>query len=88
MDVTSLGLGMIPANLLNPAAGHLSAAVPEIRRMLQIRKASRAEEEQFAAAPNTLLCWGFGVFLPSLSSVEEIKPLYVMKRNGGTRGSF
>jgi hypothetical protein len=85
MDMTSLGLGMIPANLLNPAAGHLSAAVPEIRRMLKIRKASRAEEEQFAAAPNTLLCWGFGVFWSSLSSAEEIKPLYVIRKG---RGSF
>jgi hypothetical protein len=77
--------GMSPVSLLDAAASHVSATVTEIGRTVCIRKASRAEQEEFTAspspAPNTPASNGFS---PSLRSVEEIKPLHQKKASSAS----
>lgn len=56
--------GMSPVSLLDAAASHVSSTVTEIGKLVLVRKATRAEQEQFVA-PNT------NAFSPSLRSVDE-----------------
>jgi protein SPA2 len=66
--------GMSPVSLLDAAASHVSLTITEIGRTVCIRKASKAEQDQFSyvavpgpsgAAPNG--------FSPVLRSVEEMR---------------
>jgi len=70
--------GMSPVSLLDAAASHVSATVTEIARTVCIRKASRAEQEEFATSPavNASATNGFS---PSLRAVDEIKPAHQKK---------
>ncbi|KAL1681811.1 hypothetical protein EV122DRAFT_260348 [Schizophyllum commune] len=59
--------GMSPVSLLDAAASHVSATVTELARTVLIRRATKQEQEQFAAAsPPTR-----NAFSPMLRSVEE-----------------
>lgn len=66
--------GMAPVSLLDAAASHVSATVTEIGKTIFIRKATKAEQEQFAynqyTAPSTSATGGF---TPSLRTLEEAR---------------
>ena len=66
---TSLGLS--PVSLLDAAAGHVSAAVTELGRVVLLRRATRAEQEQFAPSSTGAATTGF---TPGLRTVEEVRP--------------
>lgn len=66
--------GMSPVSLLDAAASHVSVTITEMGKAVQIRRATKAEQEKFAipqhspsSAPVT------GGFAPSLRSVDENK---------------
>lgn len=59
--------GMSPVSLLDAAASHVSATITDISRIICIRKATRAEQEEFpvpSLAPQPP---------PSLRSIEELR---------------
>ncbi|KAF8972886.1 hypothetical protein BDZ97DRAFT_636030 [Flammula alnicola] len=66
--------GMSPVSLLDAAASHVSVTITEIGRTICIRKATKAEQEQYAyttyAGPPASALDGFS---PSLRSVEETR---------------
>jgi hypothetical protein len=66
---TSLGLS--PVSLLDAAASHVSAAVTELGRVVLLRRASKAEQEQFAPSSTASATNGF---TPGLRTVEEARP--------------
>jgi hypothetical protein len=66
---TSLGLS--PVSLLDAAASHVSAAVTELGRVVLLRRATKAEQEQFA--PSTAGT-ATNSFTPGLRTVEEVRP--------------
>ena len=66
---TSLGLS--PVSLLDAAASHVSAAVTELGRVVLLRRATKAEQEQFAPTSTGTATNGF---TPGLRTVEEIRP--------------
>lgn len=59
--------GMSPVSLLDAAASHVSASVTDLGKTVYMRRATKAEQEQFAyvAASSS------GGFAPSLRSVDE-----------------
>lgn len=59
--------GMSPVSLLDAAASHVSTTVTEISRIIYIRKATRAEQEEFSVPPLT------SQPPPSLRSIEELR---------------
>ena len=59
--------GMSPVSLLDAAASHVSSTVTEIGKLVLVRKATRAEQDQFIS-PSTSATNGFS---PSLRSVDE-----------------
>ncbi|KAL6304991.1 hypothetical protein BKA93DRAFT_731941 [Sparassis latifolia] len=63
--------GMSPVSLLDAAASHVSATVTEIGKTVCIRKATRAEQEQFP--PPTTSTSATNGFTPSLRSVDEYR---------------
>jgi hypothetical protein len=71
----AMSAGMSPVSLVDAAASHVAATVTEAGRMLCIRKATKAEQEQFAAVASG----GFGSgattttngFVPALRTVDE-----------------
>jgi protein SPA2 len=63
--------GMSPVSLLDAAASHVSSTVTEIGKTVCIRKATKAEQDQFAPLPVTSPPLASNGFLPSLRSVEE-----------------
>lgn len=67
--------GMSPVSLLDAAASHVSATVTEIGRTVCIRKATRAEQEDYAtpSSANTSATNGYS---PALRAVDEIKPAH------------
>lgn len=65
-------MGMSPVSLLDAAASHLSATVTDIGKTIFIRKASKAEQDQFMSSV-VGSAFGTGTFSPSLRSIEEIK---------------
>lgn len=66
---TSLGLS--PVSLLDAAASHVSAAVTELGRVVLLRRATKAEQEQFAPSSTGTATNGF---TPGLRTVEEVRP--------------
>ncbi|KAI0363111.1 hypothetical protein BV20DRAFT_204698 [Pilatotrama ljubarskyi] len=63
--------GMAPVSLLDAAASHVSATVTEIGKTIHIRRATKAEQEQFA--PATAATTATNGYAPSLRSVEELR---------------
>ncbi|KZT69736.1 hypothetical protein DAEQUDRAFT_765322 [Daedalea quercina L-15889] len=59
--------GMSPVSLLDAAASHVSSTVTEIGKLILVRKATRAEQDQFVP-PSTSATNGFS---PALRSVDE-----------------
>jgi len=82
--------GLSPVSLLDAAASHVSATITELARTILIRKANKAEQDQFssisgASAPAT------GGFSPSLRSVDEVRSSHQRKGSavsGSGRGRF
>ncbi|KAG6884997.1 hypothetical protein C0993_006648 [Termitomyces sp. T159_Od127] len=70
--------GLSPVSLLDAAASHVSITVTEIGRTLCIRKATKAEQEQYAQPPYPSVT-STSAFNPSLRSVEENKPSHQRK---------
>lgn len=70
-------MGMSPVSLLDAASSHLSAAVTELGKTIQIRKATKAEQDQFEASltSNASQSPSFGGsgFVPTLRSIGEIR---------------
>jgi protein SPA2 len=68
-------MGMSPVSLLDAAASHLSAAVTELGKMVLIRKATKAEQDQFEASltSNSNASFGANGFVPTLRSIDEIR---------------
>ncbi|KAI0338375.1 hypothetical protein BDW22DRAFT_709598 [Trametopsis cervina] len=66
--------GMSPVSLLDAAASHVSATVTEIAKTVLVRKATRAEQDQFTptSPPPTSNSYT-STFAPSLRSVDEMK---------------
>ncbi|KAF8588869.1 hypothetical protein K439DRAFT_1384048 [Ramaria rubella] len=60
-------LGMSPVSLLDAAASHVSSAVTEIGKTIQVRKATKAEQESFSSptSPST------SGYAPALRAVDE-----------------
>lgn len=68
--------GMAPVSLLDAAASHVSATVTEIGRAVGIRKATRAEQDDFASAFGTgpgPVASATNGYSPGLRSVDEGK---------------
>lgn len=64
--------GLSPVSLLDAAASHVSAAITELGRVVLLRRASKAEQEQFVPLPsNGAASNGFS---PGLRTVEEGRP--------------
>lgn len=61
--------GMSPVSLLDAAASHVSLTVTEIGKTVSVRKATRAEQEQFTPASATAT--SSNGYVPSLRSVDE-----------------
>lgn len=80
--------GMSPVSLLDAAASHVSATVTEIGRTLCIRKATKAEQDQFSSMPYSSPASATNGFSPSLRSVDEGKSSYQRKSSATTRGRF
>jgi protein SPA2 len=76
--------GMSPVSLLDAAASHVAATITEAGRTLCIRKATKAEQEQFAApsAVGYLSAVATNGFVPALRTVEEGRSLHT--REGST----
>ena len=66
---TSLGLS--PVSLLDAAASHISAAVTELGRVVLLRRATKAEQDQFTPSSTRTATNGF---TPGLRTVEEVRP--------------
>ncbi|KAI9449387.1 hypothetical protein F5148DRAFT_1247904 [Russula earlei] len=62
--------GLSPVSLLDAAASHLSAAVTELGRVVLLRRATKAEQEQFAPSSAGTATNGF---TPGLRTVEEVR---------------
>jgi protein SPA2 len=80
--------GMSPVSLLDAAASHVSATVTEIGRTLCIRKATKAEQDQFSPMLYSSSATATNGFSPSLRSVEEARPSHQRKGSAASRGRF
>lgn len=70
--------GLSPVSLLDAAASHVSAAITELGRVVLLRRASKAEQEQFVPLPsNGAASNGFS---PGLRTVEEGRPSVAHQR--------
>ncbi|OJA12851.1 hypothetical protein AZE42_02429 [Rhizopogon vesiculosus] len=66
--------GMSPVSLLDAAASHVSVTLTEIAKMIYIRKASRAEQEEFLPTSSSgSLSYASG------RSTEDMRPVYKRK---------
>ena len=76
--------GMSPVSLLDAAASHVSLTITEIGKTVCIRKATKAEQEQFAPLqiPSSPPTSSLG-YMPSLRTVEENR----VSHQRGTSGS-
>lgn len=63
--------GMSPVSLLDAAASHVAATVTDIGKLIFIRKATRAEQEQFASSLYSPAPSATNGFAPSLRPVNE-----------------
>jgi hypothetical protein len=80
--------GMSPVSLLDAAASHVSATITEIGRTLCIRKATKAEQDQFSHPPHSSSATATNGFSPSLRSVDEIRSSHQRKGSATSRGRF
>jgi protein SPA2 len=69
--------GLSPVSLLDAAASHVSAAVTELGRVVLLRRATKAEQEQFAPSSVGM---GTNGFTPGLRTVEEARPSVAHQR--------
>ena len=69
--------GLSPVSLLDAAASHVSAAVTELGRVVLLRRATKAEKEQFAPSSSGTATNGFS---PGLRTVEEVRPSVTHQR--------
>ncbi|KAH9889560.1 hypothetical protein C8Q73DRAFT_766336 [Cubamyces lactineus] len=76
--------GMSPVSLLDAAASHVSATVTEIGKTIHMRKATKAEQEQFASTAGTGSSATNG-YTPSLRSVDELRSNH--QRSGSSTSS-
>jgi protein SPA2 len=66
--------GMAPVSLLDAAASHVSATMTEIGKTVSVRKATKAEQEQFAAtSPPLPQAPARTSYSPALRTVEEMR---------------
>ncbi|KAF8070406.1 hypothetical protein FPV67DRAFT_1017824 [Lyophyllum atratum] len=82
--------GMSPVSLLDAAASHVSATITEIGRTVCIRKATKAEQDQFSQASYSSATATSG-FSPSLRSVDEVRSSHQRKGSSNSissRGRF
>ncbi|KAJ3867975.1 hypothetical protein EV359DRAFT_70843 [Lentinula novae-zelandiae] len=63
--------GMSPVSLLDAAASHVAATITDIGKLIYIRKATKAEQEQFASSTYSPGPSATNGFTPSLRSVNE-----------------
>jgi len=63
-------LGMSPVSLLDAAASHVSSTITEIGKTIHIRKATKAEQENFVG-PSSPVMSSMSGYTPQLRSVEE-----------------
>ncbi|KAH9846801.1 hypothetical protein C2E23DRAFT_851461 [Lenzites betulinus] len=75
--------GMSPVSLLDAATSHVSATVTEIGKTIHIRKATKAEQEQFAPATNGNTATNG--YAPSLRAVDELRSAH--QRSGSSNSS-
>lgn len=78
--------GMSPVSLLDAAASHVSATITEITKMVMVRKATKAEQDQFTSPPYTPSATATNGFSPSLRSVVE-KEAHHRKNSSAFSGS-
>lgn len=76
-------MGMSPVSLLDAASSHLSATITELGKTVAIRKASKAEQEQFEASSGSS-SYGSNGFVPTLRSIGEIRSSSSHQRAGSS----
>jgi protein SPA2 len=64
-------LGMSPVSLLDAAASHVSSAITEIGKTVQVRKATRAEQDSFNTPTSPMGMNATNGYAPTLRSVNE-----------------
>lgn len=64
-------LGMSPVSLLDAAASHVSSAVTEIAKTIQVRKATKAEQDSFNTPLSPTGMNATNGYAPALRSVSE-----------------
>lgn len=79
--------GLSPVSLLDAAASHLSVTITEICKTVCIRKATKAEQDQFSSAPYTPSATATNGFSPALRSVEE-KAVHQRKASAASTSSY
>lgn len=72
--------GLSPVSLLDAAASHVSSTMTDLCRTVSLRKATKAEQEQFQAAQYSPGATATNGYTPSLSSVGEGRTTH--QRNG------
>ncbi|PCH36738.1 hypothetical protein WOLCODRAFT_109116 [Wolfiporia cocos MD-104 SS10] len=77
--------GMSPVSLLDAAASHVSLTVTDIGKTVCIRKATRAEQEQFV--PPTAGASATNGYAPALRSVDEGRVSQAHSRGGSSASS-
>lgn len=78
--------GMSPVSLLDAAASHVAATVTEIGRTLCIRKATKAEQDQYTPTVSSP-SYASSTFSPSLRSVEEVRNSQQRKSSSASASS-
>jgi hypothetical protein len=73
--------GLSPVSLLDAAASHVSAAITELGRVVLLRRASKAEQEQFVPLPSSGAA--SNGFSPGLRMVEEERSSVTYQRGLG-----
>lgn len=71
--------GMSPVSLLDAAASHVSSTITEIGRTICIRKASKAEQDQFPYSTHVSSGSATHGFSPALRSVDEARSSHQRK---------
>jgi len=77
--------GMAPVSLLDAAASHVSSTITEIGKLAFIRKATQAEQEQFAPSTSSLNTTATNGYAPSLRSVDEQRSQQQSRSTGSRR---
>ena len=75
--------GMSPVSLLDAAASHVSVTITEMGKSVQIRKATKAEQERFSMTQySQSTSTPAGGFVSALRSIDEAKPTHQRKASG------